>query len=407
LSSNGRDVIRVTAVASLHDRAYQLLGPALIERLVAVEAEAGGITVSGYVSNPQERRSSRDAQYLFVNDRYVKDRALSRAIAEAYRSMMPSGTFPAVVLFVRLPAEHVDVNVHPAKTEVRFHREHEVRQAVVGAIREALAGSTRPVASFPVPLPAPPRSLNQEGVPAPRQQPATDAAIRAQAPLWRGASAAASSRPAAAASPGAATAARRTTAAEIADIAIERLRPLGQIRESFIVATDDEGLLLVDQHVAHERILFERFRAAGGDCVRQRLLIPETIDLTPAQVLALAKIRADLEHAGFELLELSGRTMAITAVPVDLPQSELRSLVLELLDGSDAAGSALACARDEIAASMACKAAIKINMPLTEEKMTWLLQELLATEDPWTCPHGRPIILRYGLRGIEQQFHRR
>ncbi|MBK6425080.1 MAG: hypothetical protein IPF82_02440 [Blastocatellia bacterium] len=138
LVSNGRESIRATPVGTLRERAYQLLGPATVDRLVELDAEASGIRVRGFASNPQEQRTSRDAQYLFVNGRFVRDQSLGRAIADGYRSMMPSGTYPAVVLFVELSPERIDVNVHPAKTEVRFRDEHVVRSTVVAAIRDAL-----------------------------------------------------------------------------------------------------------------------------------------------------------------------------------------------------------------------------------------------------------------------------
>ena len=189
-----------------------------------------------------------------------------------------------------------------------------------------------------------------------------------------------------------------------------RIRPLGQIRQSFIVATDDEGLLLVDQHVAHERILFERFRDAGRETApaRQQLLLPETIDLTPAQAVAFERLRPELEAAGFDVLTLSGRTVAISAVPAELPAGDTRTLLTELLDAveSGQGRTSLETVREEIAASLACRAAIKINMPLGDEKMRWLIEELLATRNPWTCPHGRPVLLRFTIRDIERQFQR-
>jgi DNA mismatch repair protein MutL len=187
------------------------------------------------------------------------------------------------------------------------------------------------------------------------------------------------------------------------------IRPLGQVRQSFVAATDEEGLLLIDQHAAHERILFERFRDAlnAQTPVRQPLLVPETIDLTPAQAGAFDRLQPELEAAGFEVLTLSGRTIAITAVPAELPAPEVRTLLLEVLDAADGRGRAsLESVREEIAASLACRAAIKINMPLSQEKMRWLIDELLKARNPWTCPHGRPAILRFTIRDIERQFQR-
>lgn len=452
LVNNGRETIRVTPVETLRERAYQLLGPALVDRLVEVEGGASGMRVSGYVSNPQEQRTSREAQYLFVNGRFVRDRVLGRAIAEGYRSMMPSGTYPAAVLFLEVPSDRVDVNVHPAKVEVRFREEHVIRQLVSAAIRDALDRATRPVASFPKPeiripefppetrahwdvteevavpehvphvpyVPAAPRAaqpdlgLDYRSTPTPPRVPFAPAPPHTAQPVPEPVPIA----PLEPASPGP-TASSSHRGLALADDPLAdprgrelsgRIRALGQIRESFIVATDEESLLLIDQHVAHERILFERFRDArlGAEPLRQQLLLPETIDLTPAQASAFERLRPELEAAGFDVLMLSGRTVALSSVPAELPPTDARSLLLELLDAveSGRGRESLESVREEIAASLACRAAIKINMPLGEEKMLWLIDELLRAKNPWTCPHGRPVILRFPIRDIERQFLR-
>jgi DNA mismatch repair protein MutL len=188
------------------------------------------------------------------------------------------------------------------------------------------------------------------------------------------------------------------------------IRPLGQLDESFIIATDDEGLLLIDQHVAHERILFDKYRALESNRMSdsQQLLLPETFDLTPAQAAAFDLVAEELEHYGFDLMRLSGRTVAIKATPADLPANEARNMLAEVLDTVDAEkqGTARETLRDEIAASLACHAAIKVNTPLATEKMRWLIDRLLVTSSPTTCPHGRPVILRLATKDILKGFHR-
>jgi DNA mismatch repair protein MutL len=188
------------------------------------------------------------------------------------------------------------------------------------------------------------------------------------------------------------------------------IRPLGQLDESFIIATDNEGLLLIDQHVAHERVLFDKYRASetARRAESQQMLIPETFDLTPAQAAAFDTVSEELESYGFELMRLSGRTVAIKATPADLPASEARNVLAEVLDtvDSEKRGAARATLRDEIAASLACHAAIKVNMPLAPEKMLWLIDRLLLTSSPTTCPHGRPVILRLTTQDILKGFHR-
>ena len=194
------------------------------------------------------------------------------------------------------------------------------------------------------------------------------------------------------------------------NLSSSKIRPIGQLHDSFIIAVDDEGMLLIDQHVAHERILFDKFRRKETErkIESQNLLLPETIDLTPAQGVAFSEIEEELENYGFGLMKLSGRTVAVKAIPTDLPPSEVRNLLAEILDTVDKEkrGHAKATWRDEIAASLACKAAVKINMKLTPEKMQWLIDRLLVTSSPTTCPHGRPVILRLTMKDIERGFHR-
>jgi DNA mismatch repair protein MutL len=188
------------------------------------------------------------------------------------------------------------------------------------------------------------------------------------------------------------------------------IRPLGQLEDSFIIATDAEGLLLIDQRGAHERILFDKYRRleASRRPDSQSLLVPETFDLTPAQAAAFGEVSDELERLGFSLMRLSGRTVAVRAIPADLPATEARNLLSEILDTVDGEkrGRARESLRDEIAASLARRAALKLNTALTQEKMRWLIDHLLLTSSPTTCPHGHPIILRLTKRDIERGFHR-
>jgi DNA mismatch repair ATPase MutL len=203
---------------------------------------------------------------------------------------------------------------------------------------------------------------------------------------------------------------RFVRAAEVTDVAGNSIRPIAQLHDSFIIAVDSEGLLLVDQHVAHERILFDKYRAleTGRAIESQNLLLPETLDLTPAQSAAFMLIEEQLSEVGFDVMKLSGRTVAIKSIPTDLPAAEAKNLLAELLDNIDVEkrGGAKTTLRDDIAASLACKAAVKINMKLTPEKMQWLIDRLLLTSSPTTCPHGRPVILRLTMKDIERGFHR-
>jgi DNA mismatch repair protein MutL len=510
LTNNGRETLRATPASDLRERAYQIFGAEFLENLLAVDGGHERVArVRGFVSAPRERRTSRDAQYLFINGRYVRDRLVGRSLSESYRSILPHGVYPAALLFLEVPLEEVDVNVHPAKTEVRFRRAAAVADAVREAVRQALAsagfargieavyenvesarardaasewdqneqpsfdssegdlqhtrdvetkvseasdsiypGITRelvppqrqgsiefgfaPPPEDEAPLseewsnPLPEKAQTAKGLDAilrhaqvevgeaeieeggaGRVVPFSHEAVKESASfIKQEASPPAQSE---SALPPLVSAANLVREVQLESVSTN-IRPLGQLEESFIIATDDEGLLLIDQHVAHERILFDKYRALESTrpAESQNLLMPETFDLTPAQAAAFDPIAEELETYGFGLMRLSGRTVAIKAVPADLPAGEARNMLAEVLETVDAEkrGAARATLRDEIAASLACRAAIKINTPLAPEKMRWLIDRLLLTSSPTTCPHGRPVILRLTTRDIEKGFHR-
>jgi DNA mismatch repair protein MutL len=415
----------------LRERAYQIFGEEFLENLLQVNGgDAQVARVTGYVSAPRDRRTSRDSQYLFVNRRFVRDRMIGRSLSEGYRSILPHGVYPAALLFIETPLEEVDVNVHPAKTEVRFRRQAAVADAVREAVRTALASASYVPAPEPPPLPEPMMTATAsvssftpqpriEFIPPPPPpvpieprvppEPSGDEIARDIDVMIQSAMIQSSPSARSVALPplnSAEKLAREVTPESLST----NIRPLGQLEESFIIATDDEGLLLIDQHVAHERILFDKYRALEAErrSESQQLLVPETFDLTPAQAAVFDDLAPELEKYGFELMRLSGRTVAIKAIPGDLPGGEARNMLAELLDTVDAEkkNSARETLRDDIAASLACHAAIKVNMPLAPEKMRWLIDRLLQTSSPTTCPHGRPVILRLRTRDILKGFHR-
>jgi DNA mismatch repair protein MutL len=422
--NNGREVVRTAPAKDLRERAYQIFGEEFLKNLLEVEGgEPQFARVTGFVSAPRDRRTSRDSQYLFVNRRFVRDRMIGRALSEAYRSILPYGVYPAALLFIDTPLEEVDVNVHPAKTEVRFRRQAAVADAVRESVRSALASASyvpppeQPSAPEPimtataavssitpqpriefVPPPPPPARSPSE--------PSGDEIARDLEIMLRSASQSVKSAVTLPPLNSAEKIAREVTPESLST----NIRPLGQLDESFIIATDDQGLLLIDQHVAHERVLFDKYRALEAErrTDSQQMLVPETFDLTPAQAAVFDDLVPELEKYGFELMRLSGRTVAIRAVPADLPASEARNMLFELLETVDAEkkSNAPETMRDEIAASLACHAAIKVNMPLAPEKMRWLIDRLLQTSSPTTCPHGRPVILRLSTRDILKGFHR-
>jgi DNA mismatch repair protein MutL len=419
--NNGRDVVRAVPAKDLRERAYQMFGEEFLENLLRVDGgDAQVARVTGFVSAPRDRRTSRDSQYLFVNRRFVRDRMIGRSLSEGYRSILPHGVYPAALLFIETPREEVDVNVHPAKTEVRFRRSAAVADSVREAIRVALAS-----ANYLQPEPQIQASVEPQITQIPEAQ-ARSAAVSFTPPqprieftplpsgeeiardieeMIRSSSSVKSVSPLPPLN-----SAERLVREVTPETLPSNIRPLGQLEESFIIATDDEGLLLIDQHVAHERVLFDKYRALESErrTESQQLLVPETFDLTPAQAAVFDQLAPELETYGFELMRLSGRTVAIRAVPADLPAGEARNMLSELLETVDAEKktSASETLKDEIAASLACHAAIKVNMSLTPEKMRWLIDRLLQTSSPTTCPHGRPVILRLKMRDILKGFHR-
>jgi DNA mismatch repair protein MutL len=483
LTNNGRETLRVAPAKDLRERAYQIFGAQFLDSLLEVNNEAnesfeGGFSLSqiakvqGFVSAPRERRTSRDAQFLFVNGRFVRDRLIGRALSEAYRSILPHGVYPAALLFIEVPLEEVDVNVHPAKTEVRFRRAAAVSDALREAVRSSLASAgftppvepraeTREIVDRETAEPAQPEapSIASDETRAQAAPPAPAFSLRTAPQQERIGFAYATALEPDKANISSIDAFPQSEVEEIAqispdglspvdeiidddsvsttttkfsanqlpqlppvdsaykfvrEVSVESLsrniRPLGQLDESFIIATDDQGLLLIDQHVAHERILFDKYRSleAARSAESQQLLIPETFDLTPAQAAAFDTVAAELESYGFGLMRLSGRTVAIKATPAELPASEARNVFNEALDAVDSEkrGAARTNLRAEIAASLACHAAIKVNMPLAPEKMRWLIDRLLLTSSPTTCPHGRPVVLRLATQDILKGFHR-
>ncbi|MGC2636508.1 MAG: DNA mismatch repair endonuclease MutL, partial [Acidobacteriaceae bacterium] len=448
--------------------------------------DPGALRASGFVSRPALQKLNRNSIYVFVNQRLIRDRLILHAITEAYRNIIPPTSFPVVLLFLEMPPHEVDVNVHPAKTEVRFRQQSLVHDFVRESIRVTLMKS-RPAASFLAALSDSPRassalvpdssidperaraddalvsalpesepppqsegaapfelappSLRPENVPlpfsaAPSIPPNTvilnersvsvapvvgatpdsgremkDLRFPPAAP--NGHACAAPAFPDGAGVPGApGVGAMGWEGGEPPPSlhALASLKPLGQLRESFILATNDEGLWIIDQHVAHERVLFEKIlRERQTERVeRQRLLMPMLIDLLPQQMVVFATLAAELERNGCEAEPFGPHTIAIKAAPSGLSGSELERMIHEVLEqpAASAQSDNLETARTRIAASIACHAAIKVNMPLDPARMEWLLAELAKTEHPTSCPHGRPIALRYSWRDIQRAFQR-
>jgi DNA mismatch repair protein MutL len=469
LSTPTQEIINCAPAEKLTDRIYQLFGRQALDELVEIppvsapfraaitepqldsEEEKASLNVTGFTSRPEVQRLNRNGIYIFVNRRLVRDRLILHAIHEAYRNILPPTVFPATLLFLQMPYEEVDVNVHPAKIEVRFRHSQFVHDFTRDTIRQALMNA-RPIASFAAAattIAAPQSAGSGNGgfsggiKPAPEGSGLPPAVIPPVGDFGLGAGvgsdggfdlAGAPMQPveqripfssgsafgtviAPAQVPGASNwAANLASPSTDAPATLPRpeqiadLKPLGQVNSSFIVAVNGEGLWIVDQHVAHERVLFERHLEArrAGKIEAQRMLMPLVIELSPRQIVTFEKIAEELGANGFEVELMGPKSVAIQAVPAGVAAPDAEKLLREILDGIERENAAISIdtLQAKIAASTACHAAIKVNMPLEPSKMEWLLEALAKTDCPMSCPHGRPVVLRYSVREIEKAFHR-
>ncbi len=444
LRHESRTLLEVTPVERLRDRVYQVFGSAILEELVdlgvrerflepAAYAEhrpsspahpRPAFRLRGFVSHPHYHRPNRNSIYLFVNRRLVRDRLLLHALLSAYRNLAPPDVFPFALLFLECDASEVDVNVHPAKTEVRFRHSQSVHDFVRDAVREALM-EARPISAVPLPAaPQPAASL-----------PYSEFSQQVLEQSWRSGSPTVLQAPAAPeprldfGSAGLTVGLGESEGfklplpdthwnfptewledAAVPTSGLSDLRPLGQIHDSFIVAVGRDGLWLIDQHVAHERILFEKFlrRLQQGQIETQALLVPLILTLTPAQQADYERIAGELRAAGFEIEPFGRRTLAVKAAPAGIEPADLEKALIEVLEPGDEQWqkAPLDEVRRRIAATLACRAAVKINTPLEPSRMEWLLRALAATQYPMSCPHGRPTVLRYPMREILKAFRR-
>jgi DNA mismatch repair protein MutL len=466
LQSSTHTLLSAPPVARLHERVYQIFGKDTLDQLISLAAERpfdhaglpepppwkrdeeyeppvpGTLRLSGFTSKPELQKLNRNSIYVFVNRRLIRDRLVLHAAIEAYRNVLPPTSFPVLLLFLEMPPQEVDVNVHPSKTEVRFRQPTLVHDFVRDSVRIALM-KARPAADFLAALHASPRAGTLEASPSALElTPGADYEpdrtseqdqLRESEPASVFEAEAFTLAPPelppeAVSLPFAAAGALLTAVAETALAEAERalaepeqnlnalasLKPLGQLRESFILAVNDEGLWIIDQHVAHERVLFEKLlrQRAAAAVERQRLLMPLLIDLQPYQMVLFATIAKELERNGFEVEPFGPRTLAVKSAPSGLEGRELERMLTEVLEQtereahSESLSENLEAARTRIAASIACHSAIKVNMPLDPERMSWLLAELAKTEHPTSCPHGRPIALRYSWKDIQRAFQR-
>jgi DNA mismatch repair protein MutL len=373
-----REIMNCPRVGSYRERLFQLYGKDILDRLLEVDLREGSGSVSGYSSRPPRGRPDRTHQLFFVNRRLVRDRVLQAALNQAYRGFLEKDRFPEAFLFLTLPYDEVDVNVHPTKAEVRFRESQIVFSLLLRSIEMAL--------------------VKERGVKEiyakPGEAGARTGVMETEAVRW--------SRPPRSDRP------EQMTFPKSASAADEKAGPrvLGQYLDMYIVAQDAGGLLVIDQHNAHERVLFEKYREidAQRKWPRATPLIPVLIDLSPAQVVSLEKNQPLLEEAGFQAEAMGGKTYALNGFPDIFQAEEARDVLLQLLDEigeEDPVGW-----REKMLATLACKTAIKAHEPLARDKMEFLVEELFRTSNPAVCPHGRPIIVKIGKAEIEKGLKR-
>jgi DNA mismatch repair protein MutL len=493
-------------VAGSSERVYQVFGKETLDQLVPVAAlqplehvglpqpppwrrkeidedgetvvpkSPGAMRLHGFVSKPEIQKLNRNSIFVFVNGRLIRDRLVQHALTEAYRNIIPPTVYPVVLLFLEMPSEEVDVNVHPSKTEVRFRQQSVMHDFVRDSVRAALM-KARPVPQFVTEIRAhatagpgltspsltPGAQLEWErsserlssgqsepsaehaldpvlvsgtsAVPQTAYDPATGRGFALHAPAVPPISGRLQFEGGIAVEANAAIPVARglesKTWGPIPDngcapeldagqnareeeestlASLSTLKPLGQIRNSFILAVNESGLWIVDQHVAHERVLFERIlkQRTAQKVESQRLLMPIVLELSPAQQAVFSEISDELERNGFEAEPFGARSLAVKVAPAGVEASAVEHLLHELLDqfSREEQSLNLEKIRARIAASIACHAAIKVNMPLEPNKMEWLLTELAKTDHPYSCPHGRPVVLRYSVRDIQKAFKR-
>ena len=406
--------------------------------------EPGAVRLHGFVSRPEIQKLNRNSIFIFVNGRLIRDRVVQHALTEAYRNIIPPTVYPVVLLFLEMPLSEVDVNVHPSKTEVRFRQSSVLHEFIRDSVRAALM-KARPVPAFMAEIHAQPTasaslspSRSQLSNVDPLQVTEADAAfaLRAQelppmtgalqfgadgiaveanaaVPVARfGPQTFANSAPTAAVTipDNGCSPALPEDEAPVSLESLATLRPLGQVRESFILAVNPQGLWIIDQHVAHERVLFEKIlrQRMANSPERQQMLMPLLVELTPSQMAVFAEISDELNHNGFEVEPFGTRTIAVKTTAAGVSPADVEHLLHEILEQFEHEEQSLNLEkiRTQIAASIACHAAIKVNMPLGQNKMEWLLQELAKTDCPMSCPHGRPVVLRYSVRDIQRAFKR-
>ncbi len=391
LYNDGRLTLQSPGDGQLTSAVASLYGAPAAKAMVALDARETSMAIQGLISPPSETRGSRQYINYFVNRRWVQNAFLARALEQAYHDLLPADRYPLAVLNIYLPPDEVDVNIHPAKREVRFYREGELFTFIHRAVREALgkfapaktafAGTGPGASTVPNrPLETPPGGFTRAPSYEPQQGIVSSAFQSPTVPL-------------------------ETPEASPLQLQLPILRVVGQMGDTYIIAEGPDGMYLVDQHAAHERVLYEKLKSENGEPNRQGLLDPLVLELSPAQVSLLASTGEQLARWGFEVEPLDQNACLLRAVPSLLKRAKLKEAFQEILNLLEETGGGPAW-EDRLAQSLACHGAVRAGQTLTPQEMRELLLALEATELPYTCPHGRPTMVYLSSSRLAREFGR-
>jgi DNA mismatch repair protein MutL len=424
LVHNNRTVKNWPPAVERLDRAAEVLGRDLVPDLYPVEKTAEGAGVTGWITSPRVTRAATRSIFIFVNNRYVRDRVIQHALLDGYRQRLVKGQFPMAVLWIAVPHDQVDVNVHPTKSEVRFARHRLIHDLVRSAVAESLSAHDRPRWSSTRSNISEPQASYRPATAAPdvhkAERPEPENRSQSGFDFYKKHGERAFSRktglePAAFTEPAA-----RIDPPEVGDTAKVRpaaapkrfgeLRVVGQFHNTYIVCEDRSGLILIDQHAAHERVLYEQLkhRAESSPKASQRLLVPETVELGYREAGLLEKLLEDFRQTGLEIEPFGGNTFVVKAVPEMLAGREVKPLILEIVDRMADTGlsQGMAAAIDESYKLMACHGAIRAHQMLTDQQIRSLLEQMDGCGNPSHCPHGRPTWVHWTVRELEKAFNR-
>jgi len=411
VTSNGREILRVPNTSGLAERLPLILGEDVADHIEAIEAGRQDVRLTGFITRPEYTRSSAKGYHFFVNGRFVRDALISHAVMTGYRRVIPEKRYPVAVLFIEVPPGDVDVNVHPAKTEIRFRNPRDIYDCVVEAVVSRLAvlpGGEQPATG-----------TGDKIAEATYHQ-------RVEEALKRYTLVTGGNRPTfhvrqerkdngllfGLQPPDISQVkdVEQSDSRSVSGVRFSGLTYLGQVGATYLVFTDGENLFLMDQHAAHERVLFEKIRseAVGREAFRQNLLVPEVINLSPSEYAQFMQLKEPLFAAGLDIEPFGGNAIVLKTIPSLLtnlsPRKFLLDLVTEVQDG--AAPASPVALKEKIFAVMACKGAVKANHTLSSEEVTSLCREMDKIPFNATCPHGRPVYLIYSMTDLQKLFKR-